>query len=153
MSKYSNPDNDPRGDWMSDNMVGLATESQRPNLHYKLTNPSTRIVYACPPTGWRYSKERMKELIDNDEIIWPTDVNGRPRRKKFAKDLLSDYTGFSSLFDTVYSSQGTRELTELFEGNDYFDFPKPVKYAFECLLRFEASITKIPLAEKPVRDI
>ncbi len=128
MSKYSNPDNDSRGDWMSDNMVGLATESQRPNLHYKLTNPSTGIVYACPPTGWRYSKERMKELIDNDEIIWPTDVNGRPRRKKFAKDLLSDYTGFSSLFDTVYSSQGTRELTELFEGNDYFDFPKPVDY-------------------------
>ena len=34
MSKYSNPDNDPRGDWMSADMTGLATASQRPNLHY-----------------------------------------------------------------------------------------------------------------------
>ncbi len=128
MSKYSNPDNDPRGDWMSDNMVGLATESQRPNLHYELENPATGIVYACPPTGWRYDRKHMKELISNNEVLWPSDPNGRPRRKKFAKDLQSEYTGFSSVFDTVYSSQGTRELTELFDGNDYFDFPKPVDY-------------------------
>jgi type III restriction enzyme/adenine-specific DNA-methyltransferase len=128
MTKYSNPDNDPRGDWMSDNMVGLATESQRPNLHYQLENPETGIVYACPPTGWRYDRNRMAELIANKEVLWPKEETGRPRRKKFAKDLQSEYTGFSSIFDTVYSSQGTRELTELFDGNDYFDFPKPVDY-------------------------
>ena len=131
ISKYSNPDNDPRGAWMSDNMVGLAAESQRPNLHYKLVNPSTGIVYECPPTGWRYERKRMAELIAGGEVMWPNNPNGRPRRKKFLKDVQSEYTGFSSLFDmekTPYSSQGTRELTELFEGNDFFDFPKPVDY-------------------------
>ena len=128
MTKYSNPDNDPRGDWMSDKMVGLATESQRPNLHYQLENPETGIVYACPPTGWRYDRNRMAELIANQEVLWPKEETGRPRRKKFAKDLQSEYTGFSSIFETVYSSQGTRELTELFDGKDYFDFPKPVDY-------------------------
>jgi len=35
-SKYSNPDNDPRGPWMSDNMVGLRTRQDRPNLHYDI---------------------------------------------------------------------------------------------------------------------
>lgn len=131
VSKYSNPDNDPRGDWMSDNMVGLATESQRPNLHYELKNPETGIVYACPPTGWRYERKRMAELIAGGEIIWPKESKGRPRRKKFLKDVQSSFTGFSSIFDiakTPYSTQGTRELTELFDGNDYFDFPKPVGY-------------------------
>ena len=131
VSKYSNPDNDPRGDWMSDNMVGLATESQRPNLHYELKNPETGIIYACPPTGWRYERKRMAELIAGGEIIWPKESNGRPRRKKFLKDVQSSFTGFSSIFDiakTPYSTQGTRELTELFDGNDYFDFPKPVGY-------------------------
>ena len=128
ITKYSNPDNDPRGDWMSDNMVGLATESQRPNLHYELENPRTGIVYACPPTGWRYEKKRMAELITGNEILWPAEPTGRPRRKKFLKDVQSSFTGFSSLFDTVYSSQGTRELSELFEGKDYFDFPKPVGF-------------------------
>lgn len=127
-AKYSNPDNDPRGPWMSDNMVGLATESQRPNLHYNLTNPTTGITYSCPPTGWRYEPKRMSELIERNEVIFPADPTGRPRRKKFMKDLESEYTGLSSVFETVYSSQGTRELRELYEGNEYFDFPKPVDY-------------------------
>ena len=36
LNKYSNPDGDTRGDWMSDNMVGLATRDARPNLHYHI---------------------------------------------------------------------------------------------------------------------
>jgi adenine-specific DNA-methyltransferase len=36
LGKYANPDTDPRGPWMSDNMVGLATRERRPNLHYHL---------------------------------------------------------------------------------------------------------------------
>lgn len=127
-AKYSNPDNDPRGPWMSDNMVGLATESQRPNLHYNLTNPTTGITYSCPPTGWRYEPKRMSELIERNEVIFPADPAGRPRRKKFMKDLESEYTGLSSVLETVYSSQGTRELRELYDGKEYFDFPKPVDY-------------------------
>ncbi len=127
-TKYSNPDNDPRGPWMSDNMVGLATESQRPNLHYDLTNPGTGITYQCPATGWRYEPKRMMELIENNEVIFPTEATGRPRRKKFMKDLESEYTGLSSILETVYSTQGTRELRELYDGKDFFDFPKPVDY-------------------------
>ena len=38
MDKYSNPDNDPRGIWLSCSMLGLANAQQRPNLHYDLTN-------------------------------------------------------------------------------------------------------------------
>lgn len=127
-TKYSNPDDDPRGPWMSDNMVGLATESQRPNLHYDLTDPNTGITYACPPTGWRYEPKRMQELIQSNEVIFPKDSTGRPRRKKFMKDLESEYTGLSSVLETAYSSQGTRELRELYGGKEYFDFPKPVDF-------------------------
>ncbi len=35
-TKYSSPDNDPRGPWMSDNMVGLRSKRDRPNLHYDI---------------------------------------------------------------------------------------------------------------------
>jgi Adenine specific DNA methylase Mod len=126
MSKYSNPDNDPRGDWMSADMTGLATASQRPNLHYTIMNPETGIEYACPPLGWRYDRKHMMELIENNEVIWPSNPEGRPRRKKFVKDLQSTFTGFSTILSTVFNTQGTRELKTLFEGEDYFDFPKPV---------------------------
>lgn len=125
MSKYSNPDNDPRGDWMSADMTGLATASQRPNLHYEITNPKTGVTYSCPPLGWRYDKKHMEQLIENGEIIWPSAPEGRPRRKKFAKDLQSEYTGFSTILNTVFNTQATRELKALFDGEDYFDFPKP----------------------------
>ncbi|MBS1585855.1 MAG: site-specific DNA-methyltransferase [Bacteroidetes bacterium] len=125
LNKYANPDNDPRGPWMSDNMVGLATKDQRPNLHYDLVNPSTNIKYDCPPTGWRYEPKRMKELISNGEVLFPAKEDGRPRRKKFLKDLNEDFTGFSTMLKTVYNTQGTRELRTLFDEHEYFDFPKP----------------------------
>ncbi len=127
MSKYSNPDNDPRGNWMSADMTGLATASQRPNLHYDIRNPETNITYTCPPLGWRYDRNRMNELIANNEIIWPSTPEGRPRRKKFAKDLQSQYTGMSTVLNTVFNTQATRELKALFNGEDYFDFPKPTE--------------------------
>lgn len=128
MGKYSNPDNDPRGDWMSADMTGLATASQRPNLHYEFSNPQTGVTYACPPLGWRYDRKRMEALIQNDEVIWPSSPSGRPRRKKFAKDLQNEYTGLSTILETVYNTQATRELKMLFDGEDFFDFPKPTDY-------------------------
>ena len=125
LTKYSNPDNDPRGNWMSADMTGLATQDQRPNLHYDLEDPKTGIIYKCPPTGWRYEPKRMKELIKNNEILFPSKQDGRPRRKKFLNDLESDFTGFSTILETVFNTQGTRELRALFEEKEYFDFPKP----------------------------
>lgn len=125
LEKYSNPDNDQRGDWMSADMTGLATKEQRPNLHYNLTDPKTEITYECPPTGWRYEPKRMNELIKNDEIIFPKNPTGRPRRKKFQNDLESEFTGFSTVLKTVFNTQGTREVRSIFDEKEYFDFPKP----------------------------
>ena len=133
LDKYSNPDNDPRGNWMSDNMIGLATKDQRPNLHYDLINPLTGINYGCPITGWRYEPKRMAELIKNNEVIFPKSPKGRPRRKKFQADLLSEFTGKSSLLSAPFNTDATREVRDLFEGNDFFDFPKPVMLIKEYL--------------------
>lgn len=125
LDKYSNPDNDIRGDWMSADMTGLATKDQRPNLHYDLTDPETGVIYRCPPTGWRYEPKRMDELIKNKEVIFPKNPGGRPRRKKFQNDLESEFTGFSTILKTVFNTQGTREVRSLFDEGEFFDFPKP----------------------------
>lgn len=76
---------------------------------------------------------RMSELIANGEVIFPKENTGRPRRKKYMCDLESEYTGLSSVLDTVYSTQGTRELRELYGGKELFDFPKPVEYIKQIL--------------------
>lgn len=124
-SKFSNPDNDPRGDWMSRSILGLATREQRPNLHYDILEPGTgRIFPPSPSTGWRYSKERMHELIVDGCILFPKKDDGRPREKKFRKEMKSDFIAFRSIIDDVHTADGTQEIRTLF-GTDLFPFPKP----------------------------
>ena len=125
-SQYTNEDNDPRGPWTSANMVGIATADRRPNLHYDLIDPETGINYGCPKMGWRYDRNTMGRLIEEERVLWPSSVEGRPRRKAFLEDLTSDFTGFSSLIAPgVFTRDGTADIMELFDLR-VFDFPKPV---------------------------
>lgn len=127
--KYSNPDNDPRGPWMSVDLSGLATASQRPNLHYDLVDPATGIHYPPNPNrGWSKSRETMQILLDEGRILFPRTPDGRPREKKFLRDLRNDKTGFSSWISKEQSTtntQGSREVRDLL-GAKIFDFPKPL---------------------------
>lgn len=122
--QYSNPDNDPRGAWISGNMVGLADENARPNLHYDLINPVTNINYGKPRQGWRFDRKRMASLIQENRILWPEHPNGRPRQKVFLSEMKSEYTGYSSIIgQNTYTHTGTKEILDLF-GEKQFDFPK-----------------------------
>lgn len=81
---YSNPDNDPRGDWRSDNLTLGFTYKERPNLYYPLFDPITGIYYPPNPDGiWRYASEArlkpgqrlqaksMEEFIRLGQILFP----------------------------------------------------------------------------------
>ncbi len=123
-TKYKNPDNDPRGPWMSRSMLGLATADQRPNLHYGLTDPKTGRTYPCAPsTGWRYSKETMAKLVSEGRILFPKKSDGRPREKLFEANLQTEFTGFPSIIDGVFTDEGTLAIREIL-GGQVFSFPK-----------------------------
>lgn len=126
-SKYQNPDKDSRGPWMSRSILGLATKTQRPNLHYTITDPATGTSFDPPSnTGWRYAKDRMDALIGEGCILFPASPSGRPREKKFRADLQSEFTSFPTIIDDIHTSHGTAALREIF-GFQVFDFPKPVE--------------------------
>lgn len=139
LAKYTNPDNDPRGPWASIDLSGLADASRRPNLHFNIINPSTGITYPPNPNrGWSKSKETINKMIAEQRILWPSSPKGRPREKKFVKDLLSNYTGFSSVLDnndTGFTTDGTRALMKVL---DYkaFSFPKSVKLLLTLIEQF-----------------
>lgn len=123
--QYSNPDKDPRGDWASGNMVGLLSADLRPNCHYDLVNPNTGVNYGKPKMGWRYDQNTMSRLIEENRIIWPTSVDGRPRRKVFLSEISDVLAGYSSIVgETVFTRTGTAEIDEIFD-KKYFDYPKP----------------------------
>lgn len=123
-NQFKNPDGDIRGPWNSGNMVGLADEKARPNLHYDLINPTTGINFGKPKQGWRFDRERMASLIAENRILWPEKATGRPRLKVFIEEMKSDFTGFSSMIgDQIFTYHGTRELDDIFSDR-VFDFPK-----------------------------
>lgn len=124
-SKFTNPDKDERGDWMSRSILGLATRDQRPNLHYEIIEPATgRVFPPNPSTGWRYSQEKMGELITEGKILFPKSDDGRPREKKFRKEMRAEFIAFRSIIDGIHTADGTQEIRSLF-GVDLFAFPKP----------------------------
>ncbi|MEU9327622.1 site-specific DNA-methyltransferase [Streptomyces canus] len=125
--KFANPDEDPRGPWMSRSILGLANKEQRPNLHYTITEPHTgRSFDPDPATGWRYAQDRMAGLIESGCIIFPKKDDGRPREKKFRADMKSDFIAFRSVIDWVRTSDGSDEVKELL-GEGVFPFPKPTE--------------------------
>ena len=125
LTKYSNPDNDPLGPWMSDNLTGLANATERPNLHYDVVNPTSGIHYPPHPArGWIYGRDRMEDLIRKGRILWPKLASGRPRLKRYVTDMQSAVTGFSTILDAPGNVEATKELGELL-GPKVFTFPKP----------------------------
>ena len=122
--KYSNPDNDPRGNWMSRSILGLANAKERPNLHYILEDPKTGLRYPCPEnTGWRYSQETMSEKLSEGRILFPKKSTGRPREKVFLNELKTSGGGFPSVIDGVYTANGSSAVRDIF-GAQNFAFPK-----------------------------
>ncbi len=125
---YSNIDNDPRGDWIADNLTVGMTASMRPNQAYDLIDPLTRNVYKCNPNRvWAYIPESMDRLISEGRIIFPKDPSKRPMLKRFKNDLKSDKNPFSSLMiDKVgLNTEATRTIQDILGGN-IFEYSKPI---------------------------
>ncbi|MEK7753174.1 MAG: site-specific DNA-methyltransferase [Planctomycetota bacterium] len=125
LEKYKNPDGDPNGAWMSDNLTGLANAQERPNLHYDIVNPLTGKKYPPSPSrGWIFGPEKMKDLIARGRILWPNKPKGRPRLKRYLSDMKSERTGFSTMLKAPANVDGTKELASIL-GPKAFAFPKP----------------------------
>ncbi len=83
---YSNPDNDPRGDWRPDNLTLGFSYKERPNLYYPLVDEKTGISYPPNPDRiWVYASETrlkpgqalqaksMEEFVRLGQILFPQD--------------------------------------------------------------------------------
>lgn len=85
---YKNPDNDPRGPWLSDNYTCNKSSDERPNLYYAVTNPNTgEEIWPKRTAVWRYSKERHDQNVADGLVYWG--ANGRnstPRFKRMRPD-------------------------------------------------------------------
>lgn len=125
-SKFDNPDNDPRGLWKAD---PFDAPHIRPNLTYPITNPNTGDQH-LPPRGrhWRISPEKFANALADNRIVWTNNGKGRPQLKVFyeeKKDYGSVDNSWFSYERVGTATNGTKELMKIFDGNAFFDTPKP----------------------------
>ena len=122
---YKNYDNDPRGDWKSDNLsVGPAVEK---NI-YPITTPSGRVCY--PPEGysWRLSQERLKEYIEDNRIWFGPNGNNVPSIKRFISEVKDGVTPMTLwTYQEVGHNQDAKKEIKAFGFETVFDTPKPEK--------------------------
>jgi len=117
--EYSNPDNDPRGDWASTDLSSPAHDND-PKRIYDIISPTGNISRKC----WAYTKDNFETLLNENLIWWGKDGNSIPKRKRF----LNEKMGLTprSWIDNILTQDGKKNLEQLgFE--KYFEYPKPVK--------------------------
>ncbi len=101
-SHYKNPDNDPRGPWFSGN---ISSPNPRENLKYPVVAPDGNVI-SSPTNGWRWSRERIKQLIDSNEIVFSQE-NKRIIKKTYLSNQkgLAPSTIWSDVHDTGHNRQ------------------------------------------------
>ncbi len=133
-TEYKNPDNDPRGPWLSS---GKTRNDGRPS--YTVVSPAG-VSFTKP---WIPSPKEFEKWEKEGLIWWGKDGTSIPRKKAFLKDfkgnaisdiLFDEYTdevkNENSLkrtkrWEIGTTESGTKGEKVLFDGIAPFDYPKP----------------------------
>lgn len=121
--RYSNPDDDPRGDWKAD---PFDAPNVRENLDYEIENPNTGVKYR-PPAGrhWRTEESKYKALLKDGRIVFGKTGEARPQLKVFAKEREDFGEVETTWWDgPATTTDGVKELDRIIPGHE-FDNPKP----------------------------
>lgn len=124
--KFSNPDNDPRGNWVAD---PFDAPNIRPNLTYPIENPNTKKIY-MPPKGrcWRTTKEEYERFLSEDRIVFGKTGKSKPQLKRYFSEAERKGLVAKSIWDDVgTTTNGTQELEDII-GEKVFNNPKPISY-------------------------
>jgi len=128
VARYKNPDNHPKGPWAAGDLMGNVKGGRYvASLHYPITNPRTgKQHYPSSNGNWRFNEARIKELIDNDEIYFGNDDEGRPKLKRFLSQVKDGVT-WTTLWDFApLNTEASSEMTEIFGNLATFENPKPI---------------------------
>lgn len=126
-SRYKNPDNDPRGPWSSGD---LTAKTYSAVYDYPITTPSGKIINPTSGRSWITSKERMQALIDDNRVWFGANGDNTPRFKRFLRDMENGIVPITLWYykDVGHNQEGRQELKKLFDGEGYFDGPKPLRF-------------------------
>ena len=134
ISRFSNPDNDPRGRWQSITFTisllsgargrQYAKTGTSPNL-YEVISPDGTVINPPPGRCWARSKDTFEELDADNRIWWGPEKNRTPRLKMFlseADDSVIPTTLWANGEEFGFNQDAVREVRAL---DIEFPTPKP----------------------------
>lgn len=125
--RYKNPDNDPRGPWISTDLLRM---EHRDNSVYGVPTPSGKIYTPAPGTSWRHPEKEMLAMIANNEVWFGANGDSKPRRKRFmseVKDGICPQTIWKHV-DVGHTQEAKQLLKKILDASkDFFATPKPVR--------------------------
>ncbi len=124
-NRYTNPDNDPRGNWTSSD---LTVKTYNSNTDYEITTPTGKKIKPAKSRCWSVSKERFKELVEDNRIWYGKTGSNVPRLKKFVSEVNDGIVPVTIwLHSEVSHNQGAKQEVKSIVSNANFDTPKPSK--------------------------
>ncbi|MDF0672985.1 MAG: site-specific DNA-methyltransferase [Nitrospira sp.] len=122
-SQFKNPDNDPRGAWVS---TDFTAQGWRPNQMYKITTPGGATYE--PPEGrcWSNIESEFLRLCGEARMWFGKDDKARPRVKNYLSESegISSWTWWTNA-EVGHNQEAKKEIIELFGADNAFDTPKP----------------------------
>jgi len=131
-SRYSNPDNDPRGVWASSDMT-VRTYSEE--YDYPIITPSGKKIMPTKGRCWSMPKHNVEKLIAENRIWFGKSGDNVPRFKTFLSEIGDNGVVPLTIWkhnDVGHNQEARQELKELFEYPP-FDSPKPTRLIQQIL--------------------
>ncbi|HUT59599.1 MAG TPA: site-specific DNA-methyltransferase [Phycisphaerae bacterium] len=124
-SQYKNPDNDPRGPWVSSDYTA---QGYRPNQMYKITTPGGKTCEPPPGVCWKNVEPVFLKLVADGRIWFGKNGRAMPRRKTFLSESPGNAVWTWWPNDEVgHTQEAKKELDGILGENQPFDTPKPLR--------------------------
>jgi len=121
--KFSNPDNDPRGDWASKPWKVGADQS---GTRYVIETPTGKKL----DEEWMGDETTYKTLLDDNRILFPREGGGFPRKKYFKFEREEEGQCATNWWEHSYfgnNAGANATMTSLFGEKNLVSNPKPVE--------------------------
>lgn len=137
-NRYTNRDQDKRGDWKAGDMTVSLVSGQRGRTYqetgkganlYEVVSPSGRKMKPSNGRCWVYGEEKFRQLNEDNRIWWGENGDNMPSLKRFWNEIEGGQVCQSiwSYRDVGHNQSASQELKALFDEffSPVFPTPKP----------------------------
>src|SRR5690606_7441193 len=127
--RYTNRDDDPRGNWKAMDYTCRYTAEERPNLYYPVIHPRTgEEIWPNRNRVWAFSRDAHERNVVEGRLWWGMRQQNRvPALKNFFREISKGMMPMSLWKHSLagHNQEAKKESISLFGRDGLFETPKP----------------------------